>query len=186
MGTKEEMRIEALEGAERWSVAVLRQLERVDAAHAEVYPRRPIVHYGKAERLPFVRLGIESRFCLFAAANLLQVRDYLEELTEPGAVPSLSPESTKRVRTLRDCFTHWDERYHDARQRKASPISGKAFRDFKTSFPGEDSESHEWNATDTHVGGLSLLELGEWAQAMDRFVDDLNDSHFVWRGWPGR
>lgn len=107
-------------------------------------------------------------------------------MTEPGAVPSLSPASAKRARTLRDCFTHWDERHHDARPRKTSRISGKAFRDFETFFPGEDSESHEWNATDTHVGGLSLAELREWAQAMDRFVDDLNDSHFVWRGWTDR
>lgn len=181
MARDEDLRLQALEGVTHWSLAVIVQAERVADHQEKIAADQEIpAHYGRDQRLPFIRLRNDRTLLFFCAANLIRAHSYLTDLTAPDALPEPPGSVSERAKLLRDCAEHWDEKYPE---RARSPHSGRAFRDFAVQFPGEDTDSHRWGPTGTTVGGLEVTALTEWAQDLYDIALDLEQRDFAYRGW---
>jgi hypothetical protein len=177
----EERRRAAVDHGIRWSWATLLQIERLREAEAALTATAgepPADQYGEAERAPFHRLRVEGHFAVVAARNLLRA---VARLDHPRGKDAIVPPATRtHVRTLRDCFEHWDEEEH-AETGKGN--KGRAFRDFAALDLADDPASYRWGGSGTYIGGLSLDELEGLAHHLHAYFLELEATSFVWRGW---
>jgi hypothetical protein len=162
----------SLEMALRWCVAVHLQLERLAESERDVADTvydRALLGTPDGQRR-FIRLRVDAHLLLVAARNLLRAVDKLTIMGLPVDTASAMPRDLRaRVKTLRDCFEHWDQR-DDASV--GVGIHGKAYRDFAHDYPDDDPGSYVFGGGETAIGGLNLTRLREVTTAVQAALED--------------
>ena len=178
----EDKRREALDLAIRWAEAVLVQIERLGDIErvlaADALRGTPRPAYTQAVREPFNRLRTDAHFLFIAGRNLTVA---LETLSACGPQINIPSQLAKDVKTLRDCFEHWNERADAA----TTGTRGRAYRELRKRFPNDDPGSYSFG-TSRKIGGVDVGELEECIRPLLKDLLELESGNFVWGGWSYR
>lgn len=165
-GMSEERQEAALDMALRWCLGVELQLDRLAEAERAVEATvtdRAMLGTSEGQRR-FARLRVDSHLLLVAARDLLRALDDLARIGIPAnAAAAMPPSMSAKIKTLRNCLEHWDQR---AAANVGRRLSGKAYRDFVRDYPGDDPGSYEFGGGMTVVGGLDLGALRDATMAV--------------------
>jgi hypothetical protein len=179
----EDDRRENLDQAVRWCYGVMLSADRLIEAEAAVertvWDRPP--DYTHEHRVPFLRLRVDTHLLIVSARNLLRA---LERLDAPAGTEIRVPaDMAAHIKTLRDCFEHWDEREHAA---SGAGIKGKAYREFVANYPDVEPGSYRFGQGGTFAGGVEVAELRAAVERLNAQLLALEGTDFVWRGWDFR
>lgn len=161
----------SLDMALRWCVGVQLQLERLaESEHdvADTVYDRALLGTPDGERR-FMRLRVDAHLLLVAARNLLRAVDKLAIMGLPvNAATAIPGDLSARVKTLRDCFEHWDQR---GTASVGVGINGKAYRDFARDYPDDDPGSYIFGRGETAIEGLGLTSLRDATTAVQAALE---------------
>ena len=186
-------RYEALATGSEWADAAILQTDRVLAAVEAVMeqdrrkPWRTDPTWEDSYHQPWHQLAADRHFLFIAVNQLARAMRLLAPPAQLGIVlPRRLAELAPRVKLLRDCFEHWDEREREWVPRPTHH-TGRAYREFSSIAPDVDPRDFIWSTgreNDMTMGDIvTLSEIRAAAEEARAFIDHVSVT-FAWETWP--